>query len=387
MAIVLVAAIMIHYLSKRRSWPPVPAGFGVWLLFLAWMIVSVIGIDSGGRMIGFTYRAMLYLAITVAFIYVYADRNTFTLERTTRFIVGFWFALVAGGYLGMLWPLFSLKTPMYYALPSGLLSNDFVSEMAIRRFTQYDPDAYKVVPPRPSAPFAYTNGWGNAYSILTPIVIAHAVEYLRGRRRTALLAVVAVSAVPALLSLNRGMFIGLGIAAVYIAARGAARGNVRILGGIIVSFLMTLLLLAVLPVRSRLDDRLATNSSTDGRTSLYNETISRAMESPIFGFGGPRPSTTPWLPSVGTHGHVWTLLISHGVPAVILFMAWLVVMFHHTAAHRGPVGLAVNAGVLVLLVEIFYYGVLGMGLLTLMICVAAAWLPVRNDHPPPPCPG
>ena len=50
----------------------VPRGFGIWLLFIAWMLASFLSLDSVVTGIVFAYRAALYLAATVFFIYIYA---------------------------------------------------------------------------------------------------------------------------------------------------------------------------------------------------------------------------------------------------------------------------------------------------------------------------
>lgn len=371
-ALVVAAVVMVHQLLRRRVHAVVPAGFGVWLLFLAWVAVSVVGLDSGGRLIGFGYRALIYAAVTIMFVYIYSDRRTFSLERVAGLLTGFWAVSIVGGYLGLIWPLFSLRTPMSYVLPQALLSNELVSEMAIRRFTQFNPDAWVIVTPRPSAPFLYTNGWGNAYSILTPMVIAYAF-HLSGWRRLTLMAAAAASLVPALLSLNRGMFIGLAIAGLYITIRSFAAGHGRVLVGVAFAGVLAGFAFTLLPVEDRLTSRLETSSTTEDRASLYEETLERSLESPILGYGAPRPSESAGLPAAGTQGHLWMLVFSHGIPAALLFAGWLIVAFVHTWSQRSAVGLAMHAATLVILVEIFYYGFVHMGLAVLMAMIAAAW--------------
>jgi polysaccharide biosynthesis protein PslJ len=374
MALALVAIVMAHQLLRRRVRPIVPPGFGVWLLFLAWVAFSVVRLDSGGRLLGFGYRGLIYLAATVAFIYVYSDRRTFSLERVAGLLTGFWGVVVVGGYLGLIWPLFTLRTPLSYLLPEGLLANELVGEMAVRRLTEFNPDAWIVLFPRPSAPFLYTNGWGNAYSLLTPVVIAYAVQR-SGRQRLMLIAAVVASLVPALLSLNRGMFIGLGVAGLYITIRSVASGHTRALLGVAVASLIAAIAFAVLPVQDRLSLRLDSSGTNEARSSIYQETVERSLESPILGHGAPRPSEGSSLPPAGTHGHFWMVMFSHGIPAAVLFLAWLVVAFVHTWAHRASwIGLTMHTAILVIMVQIFYYGFVTMGLVVLMTMIAAAWL-------------
>jgi polysaccharide biosynthesis protein PslJ len=307
MALPLVAVVMVHQLLRRRVRPVVPAGFGVWLLFLAWVAFSVVRLDSGGRLLGFGYRGLIYVAATIAFIYVYSDRRTFSLERVAGLLTGFWGVVVAGGYLGLIWPLFTLRTPLAHLLPEGLLANEMVSEMAIRRLTEFNPDAWTVLFPRPSAPFLYTNGWGSAYSMLTPVVIAYAF-HLSGWRRIGLAAAVVASLVPALLSLNRGMFIGLGIAGLYIAIRSFAAGYTRAILAVAAAGLIAAFAFAVLPVQDRLSLRLESSGTNEDRSSIYEETLERSLESPILGHGAPRPSEASGLP---LRWDTWPFLDGH----------------------------------------------------------------------------
>jgi hypothetical protein len=383
-AVLFITTIIVtHQFVRRRRIPLVPRGFGVWLLFVAWMSVSVVGIDSFGRLVGFTYRALLYFAATAVFLYVYSNRPTFTLRKVASLLTGFWMVCVVGGYVGVLFPLLTWRTPLASVMPRGLLANELVQEMMVRRVTQFNPDAYFLLTPRPSAPFLYTNTWGAAYSVLTPIVIAHAVQHLAGSRRALLLAAVVASTIPAFLTLNRGMFIGLGVAGLYIGIRGVLAGNVRVIAGVFAVGIVAMIVLATVPVGERLDQRLESSASTENRAALYSETLTRTLESPVFGFGAPRPSNAN-LTSVGTQGHVWMVMFSHGIPATILFIVWLAVAWANTAHHRSGVGLAMNTAFVVIGIEIWYYGVVGMVLFVLMTAGAAAWRPPPAVRPATP---
>lgn len=367
-----VMGVAMAALLARRGRVEVPRGFGVWLLFLVWMVVSVIGIDTAGRLIGFGYRLVLYLAMTTLFIYIYNARRRITLRTVGGLLTGYWLITVVGGYIGVLFPLFSITTPLALVLPDALTSNELVSEMVYRRVTQYDPDSFLALEPRPSAPFLYTNSWGNAYSLLLPIVVAYLVDIRGTRRFWWLLAAIPASFVPAFLTLNRGMFLGLGVAAAYIAVRFLLRGDLRALAGLGVLGLAVAVALQVLPVEERLTERVETSSSTEDRANLYQEAFDRTLESPLLGYGAPRPSETPGAPSVGTQGHFWTVLFSHGFPGVALFVLFLVVLLVKTWRSPTLFGLAANTACLVILVEIFYYGVLTSGIPTLFAITAAA---------------
>ncbi|TFC36367.1 O-antigen ligase family protein [Cryobacterium sp. TMT2-14] len=381
-----LAGVMLLLLN-RHGRIRIPRGFGIWLLFLLWMVCSVIGIDTEGRMIGFIYRALLYLTVTVAFLYVYNARVTLTPRYVLGVLTIFWLVVVAGGYLGVLWPLFSINTPLLAVLPQWLTANDLIQEMVVRRATQYNPNSWLQLDPRPSAPFLYTNGWGNAYSVLTPMVIAYLALVRRERRFWWLLPVVPLSFVPAFLTLNRGMFIGLGVALAYILIRSVLQGNVRAILTVVGIAVLAAVALVTLPIAERLTERVESSSSTEDRASLYIEAFERTLEQPVFGYGSPRPSETPGAPSVGTQGQFWMVMFSHGFPGAALFMGWLAWAYFRSVRERDPAGLACNTVLLLTLVESLYYGIMTAGLMVAMLAAAVALRPEEDAEPTGRLPG
>lgn len=376
-AVVMAARL----LQSRRALAPPP--FGLWLLFCAWTAASAIMIDGPGDLLVFGYRLLLYLAGGVLFLYVYNARDLLRAPRVCALLTTWWVWTVAGGYLGLLLPELVVHTPMATLLPPGLLQNELVHQMVVRRTSQYNPDSYLQVAPRPSAPYLYTNNWGGAYSLLMPFVVARLVQLRRGVRFRLLLVLVPVSAVPAFLTLNRGMFLGLALAVTYGAVRALLLGRLRLVLGLLVAAGVGVALFFWLPVEERQDTRLGADSSstsTGTRASLYEEALGLVARSPIFGHGGPQPASDPTSAPVGTQGQVWMLLVSHGLVATGCFVLWFVIVFVIVARRRDIVGLACSATLLVAVVELFYYGVLPYGLPLMM---TAAALGMRGVDPPP----
>jgi hypothetical protein len=377
-----VFGVLMVLILARAGNIRAPRGFGILLLFLLWVLCSMIQIDEPLRVVGFFYRFFLYAAATVVFVYVYNARQTLTDRRIFGVLTTFWLIVVAGGFAGLAFPLFQLHTPLSYVLPDALVSNSYVNEMTIRRLTQFDPDpnAFAVSAPRPSAPFLFANGWGNGYSLLTPAVVVY-LTMVRGERRFWwLMAALPLSFIPAFLTLNRGMFLGLGVALLYVGLRAALLGRARIVGTLLALSIVAGVAVVQLPVLERLEQRTSSSSSIEDRGQLYQETFQRSLESPLFGYGAPRPSERPGQPSAGTQGHVWLVLFSHGFVGLGLFLAWLVHAFLRTLRRTDLVGLVCNTVLLVGLVEIFYYGLLGAGLVILMV-VAAVGLRARQPLP------
>lgn len=373
-------------LMIRRGGIQVPRGFSIWLLFIVLMCASVIGIDTSGRLIGFVYRALLYIAITVVFIYVYNARETLTLRYMLGVFTLFWLWAVLGGFAGIIAPEFSFRTPLSYVLPQGLQANELIGEMVVRRLTQYNPDSWLALDPRPSAPFLYTNGWGNVYSITLPMVVAYLTVIPRGRRFWLLILAIPLSLIPAFLTLNRGMFIGLAVAAAYLFVRFVLAGRLRAVALLSVIGIIAGIAAVALDVGSKLTDRVETSSSTEDRANLYEETFVRTLHSPLFGYGAPRPSFTDGAPSAGTQGHLWMVMFSHGFPALVCFMAALAWMFFATIRGRSTAMLILNTVQLVILVEVFFYGVLPNGLILTFPAAALAIRELRSTAlaPPPP---
>jgi hypothetical protein len=364
-----MALAMAFYLVRFRR-VDIPRSFGVWLIFVLLMLASAIGLDSFGRGVGFAYRASFYLSATVIFIYVFNARRQLTARYIAGVLTTFWLIVVAGGYLGVFFPLFSIRTPLAFVVPESFRNNELVLEMIVRRATQWDPSSALALDPRPSAPFLYTNSWGNAFSMLMPFVVAYLFEVRREKRFWWLVVAIPISLVPAVLTLNRGMFLGLGLAVTYVVFRFALKGNFRAVGLIGVLAMVGALVFVALPASERLTTRVTTSSTTEDRLDLYSETLDRVNESPIFGYGAPRPSERAGAPSAGTQGQFWLVLFSHGWPAVVAFTGWFFWAFLSTWRWRSATGAAANTAILVVSVEIFYYGIMANGLILAMIAAA-----------------
>lgn len=368
-------------LMYRRGRIRVPRGLSIWFLFLLFMCVSVINIEAPSRLIGFSYRALLYATVTVVFIYIYNAREELTARRVLGATTAFLAFAVVGGFAGILFPTFSFSTPLGYIIPKSLQANELVGEMVERRLTQHNPDSWFAMDPRPSAPFLYTNQWGNVYSLALPMALSYLARFRRHERDarfwlTVLL--IPVSLVPALLTLNRGMFIGLAVAGLYMFFRYVLTRN-RV-GALSIGLVGVVALVAAqaLGVGDRLLERVETSSSTEDRATLYQETWARTLGSPIFGYGAPRPSVYEGMPSAGTQGHIWTVMFSFGLPALAFFMLALAWLAYRTHRVQSTPDLLLHTVQLVILVEVLYYGVLPNGL---VLSFAAAALLMRGAAP------
>lgn len=369
----LMAIPMLVSLAMRGD-VRAPRGFGIWLLFLGWMLISVTQLDQPSRLLSFSYRAAAYLSAGVVFLYVYnLPRQLVPIRSIVMALVAFWLVVVAGGLLGLLVPQGRLTTPLGLLLPPSVANNPFVVDMVHPPFAQvHDFVGYPV--PRPTAPFVYTNAWGGNIALLTPIAIAAIGVAMSNLRRNAIRLALLVSLVPIVFSLDRGVWISLGAGLVYMAVRIAIRGRVRALAGLVALMTVIGALVVFTPLMQLIQDRIANPHSNERRASLTEQAAKGAMQSPVFGYGGPRPSAENTdAPPVGTHGQAWLVLYSHGVPGLVLFAGWLAWAVWSTA--RAPTGVPLWLHVVVVVgcLQLPYYGLLPAQLHLMMIAAALVW--------------
>lgn len=384
---IAVAAPMILLMVRARA-VQVPRRFGVYLLFLVWVTFSAVQVERLGQLVGFTYRWLLYASAAVLLVYVYNARHRVTERLVCGALTAYWGATVAGGYLALALPGAVLRTPLSFLLPTALVDNELVNHMVVRRMTQWNPDSWIQLDPRPSAPFLYTNNWGNVYSLLLPFVIAY-LFHVRGTKRFwVVLALVPASFLPAFLTLNRGMFLGLGVAVAYVCLRLALMRNLQAAGAILAAAAVGVATFFLLPAQDRLEHRVTASSSTEDRATLYREALATVPESPVLGHAVPQQPENPNLDPVGTQGQFWMVLVSHGVGALVLFVGWFLLAFALSWRRQDLTGVVANTVLLVAAMELLYYGVLPYGLPIMMVAAAMALRPPdpRRPSPPPTAP-
>lgn len=373
----LVAAGVLLALLVRTRDVRLPPGFGIWLMFLCWMLASVITIDTTGRAIGFAYRAALYVAATVIAVYAYNAVKSVQVRYVAGMMVLFLLVMTLFGFWALAFPLLTVRTPMALVLPEALQSNELVRDMAIRRLTQFNPDSWEQTVPRPSAPFLYANTWGNVYPLVVPLATMYAWQWRRTWRGMGAATVVLLSLVPAFMTLNRGLFVGLGVFVVYAVLHRLRSGRFGAAGGLASLGLVIAAGTAMSPVGALLSERLESGSSTDNRQELYWSTIREVLDSPLLGFGAPRPAEYPWLPSLGTQGQLWTILFSHGVIATLLFISWFVFAAFVSWRRTGIVSAVLGGLTAATLVQTVFYGMmtgLNLSLLFSVLAFRPKWI-------------
>jgi O-antigen ligase len=182
--------------------------------------------------------------------------------------------------------------------------------------------------------------------------------------------------VPAFATLNRGMFLALGLVLAYASVRLAMRGRLLPLSMVLGGASVGLAVAVSVGVLARLQERLHYSRTNTGRQTIYREAFDGAVNSPIFGHGAPQPSTTVDI-SVGTQGQVWNVMFSYGFVALAFFLGWFGLVVLQSWRPRDQAELWVHATLFVAFVTFFYYGYDGIQL-TVAMCAAALALRARR---------
>jgi hypothetical protein len=311
-------------LITRRRRIVVPLGFGAWLLYLAFVVLSFTALEGSALPFAWIWRLANYLSCTVFFLAICAaDEDEIPADRIVRLLAGFWIVTVVGGWLGVLLPDGSIPSLTERVLPASVASNDFVQVLVRPEFAQvHDILGYPLG--RPKAPFVYTNDWGSAYALLLPFFFLSWLQSADARRRSWAYLLLVASLIPVFVSLNRGLWLSLGVAMVYAASRSGELA--RLARRALVALLtIGLLLIVFTPVGTLVEGRAENDHSSAGRSLLYGEAFRITTDSPIIGLGGPRPyEGNKIVPNVGTQGMFWTVLVSTGYVGLGLFLAaWL----------------------------------------------------------------
>jgi hypothetical protein len=381
----------------------VPPGFGLWLLFLVCVLagVATLSVTAPGtlaspvtnRIISFTIRGASYLAVTILLVFAgnLAERE-FPRRRLAWLLGLVALYTAAGGVLGVIRPSLQFKSPLASIVPNRLVSGNLVLQEQLHPALSQIQSVLGAPHGRPDAPFVYTNEWGNCLAILLPWLLV--AWWLHGTRRQRLIAVVsmAIVIVPIIYSLDRGLWIGLVVALVYLGIRLAARGQVAVLGAVLAALAIAAVVVAATPLQGIISQRLSSSGSVDRRGSLAAAAAHDALASPLIGYGDTRhpqgsiQSVTVGRSAkcpacgggtIGGNGQLWLLLISNGFLGTALYLSFFVYGIWRYRRDTTAYGLA---GVLVLLLSFVFmiaYNAVGPPLGFTMLAYAMLW---RNER-------
>jgi len=380
-----ICAIPMVVLMAMRGGIRFPRIFWLYLAFLLCALASSVMLDSFGRTVGYVVRVSNFVAGAVVFLYVYnAGRGRLDDRRILGSVVVFFTTIVVGGWLGVLVPKGRIETITSKILPSSIASNSYVDNLVRPPFAEVQtPYGSPITFNRPSAPFAYTNGWGVNYTLMIFVAFAMLALFHSQLARLYVVGLLVLSIVPALATGNRGMMLAIGIFTVYGVIRLALRGRTGPLITLLTAGALGLVVLGPF-VLGALEARLAYSDTNNTRTGIYQEAFQGALAAPLLGNGSPKPSTTGLTVSVGTQGQFWNVMYSYGFLALALFVGWLAAAAWTSRHARGTARLWLHVATCVPLLTIVYYGFDGMQLIVTMTAAAVALRPMIVPRPQPP---
>ncbi|GHJ12430.1 MULTISPECIES: O-antigen ligase family protein [unclassified Micromonospora] len=401
----IIFAVPMVVQMARRGPVRVPPGFGIWLILLLWLFLSVstLGLTApntlppgggSGRYLGWAIRLANFVAMTVAMLYVYnLSEKELSRRRMIRLFGFMGVVVVVGGWLGSLFPTMGFVAPLRFVLPHSIATHPFVASLMDVKFAQVQQVIEgEASSPRPSAPFTYTNSWGENTAILLVWLIVGWVVLGRPLRRTAGVAIALAAIFPIIYSLNRGLWIGLGIAAVYVALRLALRGRMVVLGGLALAVGLIGVLIVATPLGRTFDERLQNGHSDDIRTTLSEGAVAAANHSPILGYGGNRALVGSNRSiaigksddckqcgnrELGSNGQLWALLVGQGWVGALAYNGFFLYCLWRYRRDHSAIGIAGTLVIILMLFFQFTYGALEATLAYALISVA---LLARNDQ-------
>jgi O-antigen ligase len=322
----LIALPCLFHLMMRGD-VRAPRSFVLWILFLLWAALSATQISTIDQWGSFAFRQTSYLAGIVIYLYlVNIPRSQLPSKRLVTWLTVFWALIVVGGTIGTLFPNVSFTTPVEAILPKRVLSTTYIY-FNVHAATSGEKVFTSIPVYRTKAPFGYQNQWGQVYAILLAFPLASlALTRSRAWRRTLVL-LLGVSILPLVVSLDRGAWLSTGMAIVISAGWLAIRNRPGQLAAVLIGSVLTIALLVATPLGGFVLTRIDSGYGDKHRLRLYSQAVDLTQQNPIIGYGAPVDvETGPKAIAAGTHGQFWTILVSHGVPGVIFFFGWFVVV-------------------------------------------------------------
>ena len=400
---IMAVPMVVLLLRRRAAGRPLrlPPGFGWWALFLIAVVISIaaLGADPAGtvaghftdRVIAVGYRLVMYVALTVVMLYAGNLTEAEMPRRRLVKLLGWLFVVtVAGGLLGMVAGRFEFTSPVEWLLPSGVRTKGFVQSL-VHPYAAQIMDLVGGDKPRPAAPWGYTNTWGNNFCLLAGWLVVAAWSSRRLGPKVLAVLCLLVSIVPAVVSLNRGLWIGIGVLVLYVAFRFVLMGKVWILGAVVVAGAGLAVALVASPLGDVVSARLDNGKSNGVRSFLIERALDGAAHSPVIGYGstrttiGGRNSITVGESAgcercgnftVGGNGQLWQLLYAHGGAGTLGYLGFFGYGLWRFRRDRSAIGIAASAAIVTSFSAMLWYNSLPTPLTFMVLAYALLW---RNE--------
>lgn len=389
---IMLGMVMAWELFRRR---PVylPIAFGFWLLFMVVIIAGVtllwvqpdgtLPVNGMGKLVGYVYHTLWNLAITIVAIYIVnlPEREMSNL-RIMR-LLGWMFVYTAiGGLAGSFAAGVDFHSLVEYVAPvpkSGFIHTLVHPALALPSdFLGYDQL-------RPTAPFQYPNSWGNNFGLFLPFFIYAFIIAVKGWRRWAGIAVLALSIVPVVYSLNRGLWAGLAFGLVLIAIKLALMGNMKVLQFLVGGVIVGGIIFYSSPLYDTVTLRTETPHSDSRRETVASQVVNTTLSlSPVLGYGETRTVSGSFssiaggetpdchqcaAPTLGTQGFFWRLILTTGFLGTLLYFMFLAAQLVTFWSARDPVAVIGCLVICMSVVFAFVYDSLEAPLFTMFMAI------------------
>ncbi|MFS0853046.1 O-antigen ligase domain-containing protein [Microbacterium sp. 179-I 3D4 NHS] len=366
---IVFGSLMAAFLLLRGRLRATP-GVLVWGAFLAWVVVCAVSLTGVMQAIGFFQRTIDLFAVGIAFLYYVNARERITPGRVFGGLAVIWLTVVVLGTLAVFFPDVRIATPLAQVLPGSLMGNELVRELVYPRLAEVQQPWGAEEPfVRPAAPFPYTNSWGMAYALLTPVMALIWTRLRRRGLRVLLAAALLGSLYPAAQTSNRGMFIALGVFLVFMCFRFFAGGMARAGFAMLGSLAAGIAILAGFGVFAAIAGRQEYSDTTTGRSTIYQATIERVLESPLVGWATPAMDASIGI-SLGTQGYAWTLMFCYGFVGLLLFLVFLIRIITVSWKVRSGAAYVMQGLIVTVGVTIWFYGLAVTQCLILLLAAA-----------------
>jgi O-Antigen ligase len=393
----IIAAIPMTWLLLQRRPIRLPPGFVIWLTFLAWNIVSLVMIpvhapnttegSITGRSISLALRMIELATATIFLLFVVnLTEEEVPQRRILKWLGVLFLVTVGGGLFALAAPNFEFTAPFEHLLPHSIAANPYVNSLVHPAAAQVQ-DVLGFQAPRPAAPWAYTNTWGNNLSILLVFFCVYRWEPKLLRNHVRLGVILLITLVPVVYSLNRGLWFGvlasIGFAIVQLAKQGDVRATLLTIGAVAVGAVLFL----ATPLNNVVQQRASHGKSNSIRAFVDKKSFEGALESPLIGWGESRkvlgssqsiavgPSSQCPLcgqVNVGSAGEIWLVMFNQGLLGAAMYVGFFAAVWWRL---RSSATLIAAAGRLVAILTVFYtffYNNLPTSLMLSMLCLGIA---------------
>lgn len=323
LAVPMLISLAVH--GRTRA----PKIFVLWILFLLWTFLSFTQLVTASNFTNYAsyiWRVSLYIVATIMFLYVYnASREKLPASAIVKALTLFWVLAILGGFIGMFVPRYSITSIVERLLPGSIASNGFVKVLVHPETTRNSAFPGTAIF-RPKAPFIFSNQWASVYPLTLPFAIAALTKYRSRLWRDFTAVLIVLSIIPLVFTLSRGGWLSTVALALYAGFRLAAGKNGRATRAFILGTAVVAALVLFSPLGQLITYRLNNGFSDTSRRYLVASTFQLVQQRPFLGYGVPVDTSAnalnPKLPSVGTHGQAWLVLIMSGIPAFAFYLGW-----------------------------------------------------------------